>query len=68
MNESIKKERQCSSLKCAHAFQCEGLQNNHTSLKLSKKIATLHKNEKTCRFVLNLKIIWCLTILQKHVQ
>ena len=26
---------QCSSLKCAHAFQCEGLQNNHTSFKLS---------------------------------
>ena len=22
----------CSSLKCAHAFQCEALQNNHTSL------------------------------------
>ena len=28
--------QQCSRLKCAHAFQCEGLQKNHTSLKLSK--------------------------------
>jgi hypothetical protein len=54
-------------LKCAHAFQCEGLPNNHTSLKLSKKIATLHtqkkenKNKKINtdidRFVLNTKII-----------
>ena len=24
-----------SSLKCAHAFQCKRLQDNHTSLKLS---------------------------------
>jgi hypothetical protein len=36
---------QCSSLKCAHAFQREGLQNNHTSLKLSIFFATLHKKE-----------------------
>ena len=35
--------RQCSSLKCAHGFQCEGLQNNHTSVKLSKFSATLHQ-------------------------
>ena len=36
----------CSSLKCACAFQCEGLQNNHTSLKLSNFFATLHTNQK----------------------
>ena len=34
---------QCSSLKCAYALQCEGLQNNHTSLRLSNFFATLHQ-------------------------
>ena len=35
------------SLKCAHAFHCEeGLQNDHTSLKLSNFFATLHKQNK----------------------
>ena len=38
---------QCSSLNCAHAFQCEGLQNNHTSLKLSNFFPTLHKKNLT---------------------
>ena len=28
---------QCSSWKCALAFQCEGLRNNHTSPKTKKK-------------------------------
>ena len=28
------RENQCSSLNCAHAFQCEGLRNYHTPLKL----------------------------------
>ena len=40
---------QCSSLKCAHAFQCEGgLQNNHTPLNLSKFFlySTLHQPKK----------------------
>jgi hypothetical protein len=49
---------QCSSLKCAHALQCEGLQNNHTSLKLSNFIATLHtKKLDIGHFVLNMKIL-----------
>ena len=37
--------RQCSSLKCANAFQCEGLQNNHTSLKLSNFFSALHQKK-----------------------
>ena len=61
--------KQCSSLKCAHAFQCEGLPNNHTALKLSNFLATLHKKKLDIGgFVLNMKIIWCLTILKKYTQ
>ena len=41
MNEKC---AQCS--KCAHAFQCEGLQNNHTSLKLSENNLQ-HSTKKT---------------------
>ena len=37
--------QQWSSLKCAHAFQCEGLQNKHTLLKFSNFFATLHKKK-----------------------
>ena len=49
---------QCSSLKCAYAFQCEGLQNNHPSLKLSECFAILHKEKLDIGcFVLNMKII-----------
>ena len=47
---------QCSSLNCAHAFQCAGLQNNHTSLKLlcnTLQIQLLHIGS----FVLNMTII-----------
>ena len=48
---------QWSSLKCANAFQCEGLQNNHTSLKLFNSFATLHKQKLDNNFfVLNMKI------------
>ena len=35
----------CSSLKCAHAFQCDRLQNNHTSLKLSIFFEMLHRKK-----------------------
>ena len=60
---------QCSSLKCAHAFECEGFQNNHMSLKLSNFFATLYKKILDIgRFVLNMEIIWCLTILKKYMQ
>ena len=61
---------QCSSLKCAHAFQSERLQNNHTSLKLSNFFATLHQKKPLDigRCVLNMKIVWCLTILKKCMQ
>ena len=54
---------------CAHAFQCEGLQNSHTSLNLSNFFATLHQNRELGigRFVLNMKIIWCLTLLKKYM-
>jgi hypothetical protein len=48
--------KQCSSLKCAHAFQCEGLQNNHTSLKLSDFVATLHR--KTHLVLAALDWVW----------
>ena len=49
---------QCASLSCAHAFQCEGLQNNHTSLQLSNFFETLHKeNLDIGRFVLNVKAL-----------
>ena len=45
-------DNQCSSLKCAHAFQCEGLQNNDTFL------LTLHQKKlDTGCFVLNMNII-----------
>jgi hypothetical protein len=47
---------QCSSLKCAHAFQCEGLQNNRTSLKLSNSFATPQSKDLDIgRFVLNME-------------
>jgi hypothetical protein len=39
--------QQWSSLKYAHAFQCEGLQNKHTSLKLSNFFATLQQKSTT---------------------
>jgi hypothetical protein len=47
---------QCSSLKCADAFQCEGFQNSHTSLKLSDVLATLHsKKLEIGHIVMNMK-------------
>ena len=43
---------QCSSLECAHAFQCEGLlQNNHTSLKLHSDLFICNTSPK--------KHTWC---------
>ena len=49
---------QCSSLKCAHAFQCVRLQNNHTSVKLSNFLQHFTKKNLILGvFVLNVKII-----------
>jgi hypothetical protein len=60
------------SLKCAHAFQCEGRQNNHTSLKISKPFLQ-HFTEKKNNLIFAVLyriwyIIWCLTILKKYMQ
>ena len=69
---------QCSSLKCAYALQCEGLQNNHTSLRLSNFFATLHqintwywlfcieyKNSMMSHYIEEVHAIeWCTTIVQ----
>ena len=56
----------CSSLKRAHAFQREGLSNNHTSLKLSNLVLP-HFTKKLdigcC--VLNMTLIGCVDILKK---
>ena len=58
---------QCSSLNCAHAFQCEGLQNNHTSLQLSNFFETLHKgNLDIGRFVLNVKALNKMCAMKKR--
>ena len=52
---------QCSSLKCSHAFKCEGLQKNHTSKAEIAQTFLQHftekKNYDIGRFVLNVKII-----------
>ena len=56
---ALRRRRRCSSLKCAHAFQCEGLQNNRTSPK---------KEEGYWPFCVEYEIICCLAILKKYMQ